>query len=103
MLSMPRIVRPDPNIAEARLKFGSPAGTATRRSIKQNKELAEYCVPVLHWSRAIQFPNAIAPNIRVEKKIKEIREQAASRQASSRNRSKRNRTIATAVYGSPSR
>ena len=39
MLSMPRIVRPDPlRIAEQ--KFGSPVALTTRRSIKRNKELA---------------------------------------------------------------
>jgi len=40
MLSMPRIVRPDPHrIRET--EFDSPAGPATRRSIKRNKELAK--------------------------------------------------------------
>jgi len=38
MLSMPRIVRPDPR-RTSRTEFGSPVGPATRRSIKRNKEL----------------------------------------------------------------
>ncbi len=32
MLSMPRIVRPDP-LRNRRTEFGSPVGSATRRSI----------------------------------------------------------------------
>jgi hypothetical protein len=39
MLSMPRIVRPDP-LRGAKRRFGSPVGSTTRRSIKRNKELA---------------------------------------------------------------
>ncbi len=39
MLSMPRIVRPDP-IRTANQRFGFPVGSTTRRSIKRNKELA---------------------------------------------------------------
>jgi hypothetical protein len=39
MLSMPRIVRPDP-LRFHRTEFGSPAGSTTRQSIKRNKELA---------------------------------------------------------------
>src|SRR5881398_2576805 len=38
MLSMPRIVRPDPHRIRG-TESGSPAGPATRRSIKRNKEL----------------------------------------------------------------
>ena len=38
MLSMPRIVRPDPHRFRG-TEFGSPIGPATRRSIKRNKEL----------------------------------------------------------------
>ena len=38
MLSMPRIVRPDP-YQHLRTEFGFPVGSATRRSIKRNKEL----------------------------------------------------------------
>ena len=40
MLSMPRIVRPDPHRFRG-TEFGSPIGPATRRSIKRNKELVE--------------------------------------------------------------
>jgi hypothetical protein len=40
MLSMPRIVRPDPHRFRG-TEFGFPAGRATRRSIKRNKELAK--------------------------------------------------------------
>jgi hypothetical protein len=40
MLSMPRIVRPDPHRIRG-TEFGSPVGPATRRSIKRNKELAK--------------------------------------------------------------
>ena|SRR6266496_4362525 len=40
MLSMPRIVRPDPHRFRG-TEFGSPVGPATRRSIKRNKELAK--------------------------------------------------------------
>jgi hypothetical protein len=40
MLSMPRIVRPDP-FRFRRTKFGSPGEPATRRLIKRNKELPE--------------------------------------------------------------
>ena len=40
MLSMPRIVRPDPHRLRGS-EFGSPVGPATRRSIKRNKELTE--------------------------------------------------------------
>src|SRR5207253_8270290 len=40
MLSMPRIVRPDPHRIRG-TEFGFPAGPATRRSIKRNKELAK--------------------------------------------------------------
>ncbi len=40
MLSMPRIVRPDPSRNRG-TKFGSPAGSTPSRSIKRNKELAE--------------------------------------------------------------
>src|ERR1700680_1902419 len=39
MLSMPRIVRPDP-LRIAKQRFGSPVGLTTHRSIKRNKELA---------------------------------------------------------------
>jgi hypothetical protein len=39
MLSMPRIVRPDPR--RMGTEFGSPVGPATRRSIKRNKELVK--------------------------------------------------------------
>ena len=46
MLSMPRIVRPDPQ-RFSRAEFGFPVGPATRRSIKRNKELEKF----LHaWS-----------------------------------------------------
>ena len=38
MLSMPRIVRPDPN-RFTRTEFGFPVESATRQSIKRNKEL----------------------------------------------------------------
>jgi len=38
MLSMPRIVRPDPHRIRG-TEFGSPVGPVTRRSIKRNKEL----------------------------------------------------------------
>ena len=41
MLSMPRIVRPDPHRFRG-TEFGSPVGPATRRSIKRNKELAKF-------------------------------------------------------------
>jgi hypothetical protein len=42
MLSMPRIVRPDPLRAFfCAPEIGSPAGSKTSRSIKQNKELTE--------------------------------------------------------------
>ena len=40
MLSMPRIVRPDPHRFRG-TEFGFPAERATRRSIKRNKELAK--------------------------------------------------------------
>ena len=40
MLSMPRIVRPDP-LRSAKQRFGSPVGLTTHRSIKRNKELAD--------------------------------------------------------------
>jgi hypothetical protein len=40
MLSMPRIVRPDPFRSDG-TEFGFPVGPATRRSIKRNKELVE--------------------------------------------------------------
>jgi hypothetical protein len=40
MLSMPRIVSPDPR-GFLRTEFGSPVGPATRRFIKRNKELAK--------------------------------------------------------------
>ena len=40
MLSMPRIVRPDPR--RMGTEFGSPVGPATRRSIKRNKELSKF-------------------------------------------------------------
>ena len=41
MLSMPRIVRPDPHRIRG-TEFGFPVGPATRRSIKRNKELAKF-------------------------------------------------------------
>ena len=41
MLSMPRIVRPDSSPMVAGKEVGFPAEPATRRSTKQNKELAE--------------------------------------------------------------
>ena len=45
MLSMPRIVRPDPHRIRG-TELGSPAGPATRRSIKRNKELREISTSV---------------------------------------------------------
>jgi hypothetical protein len=50
MLSMPRIVRPDPH-RFWRAKFGSPAGAATHLSIKRNKELRK-CL--CQWNRVNQ-------------------------------------------------
>ncbi|PYK93755.1 MAG: hypothetical protein DME36_08325 [Verrucomicrobia bacterium] len=43
MLSMPRIVRPDPHRIR-RTEFGSPVGPATRRSIKRNKEPPKHLI-----------------------------------------------------------
>ena len=40
MLSMLRIVRPDPHRFRG-TEFGSPIGSANHRSIKRNKELAK--------------------------------------------------------------
>ena len=40
MLSMPRIVRPDPHRIRG-TEFGFPVGPATRQPIKRNKELAK--------------------------------------------------------------
>src|SRR2546430_4960690 len=40
MLSIPRIVRPDPYRIRG-TEFDAPVGPATRRSIKRNKELAK--------------------------------------------------------------
>jgi hypothetical protein len=42
MLSMPRIVRPDPlRVFFCEPEIGSPVGWTTRRSIKRNKELPQ--------------------------------------------------------------
>jgi len=41
MLSIPRIVRPDPHRIRG-TEFGSPVGPATRRPIKRNKELKKF-------------------------------------------------------------
>ena len=47
MLSMPRIVRPDPHRIRG-TEFGSPVGPATRRSIKRNKELEKHLIESIH-------------------------------------------------------
>ena len=43
MLSMPRIVRPDPHRIRG-TEFGSPVGPATRRPIKRNKEPPKHLI-----------------------------------------------------------
>jgi hypothetical protein len=45
MLSMPRIVRPDPLRFFCAPEIGSPAGSTARRSIKRNKELPKASDP----------------------------------------------------------
>jgi len=47
MLSMPRIVRPDPHRFRG-TEFGSPVGPATRRPIKRNKEPPKHLVESIH-------------------------------------------------------
>ena len=47
MLSMPRIVRPNPHRFRG-AEFGSPVGLATHRSIKRNKEPPKHLVESIH-------------------------------------------------------
>ncbi len=53
MLSMPRHRSPRSIPAVAGPEVGSPAAPATRRRIKQNKELAEYSGVLFHRSRSL--------------------------------------------------
>jgi len=63
MLSMPRIVRPDPHRIRG-TEFGSPVGPATRRPIKRNKELPKYLIESIYSQarrgreRACQYRSA---------------------------------------------
>jgi hypothetical protein len=61
MLSMPRIVRPD-LFRSRETEFGSPVESATRRSIKRNKELAGI-------SDAVGGRSSIPPAVRQEKNL----------------------------------
>jgi hypothetical protein len=47
MLSMPRIVRPDPYRSRGR-EFGSPVGTATRRPLSDTKNWRNHLIGSIH-------------------------------------------------------